>query len=129
MNDIDTPDYTASADTKVQNALHMKQQQQGRTGLCMVRIGSQHMVKLADGSKIYVEVLDRSRHRKAKCCARCLTCGVEFPTSDELIEAHPEEDIMARNNEQHIWGFYSSDLKDPKNPKSGSIGLLSSEPL
>jgi len=94
-----------------------------RLGLLKVPVGSAHMVKGKDGVGRYFDTADRSRFPKAKTVCRCLTCNKDFPTEDALIEAHPSEAVLVRQNEKHVYGFWSDDpmTKDSEAP----IGLLS----
>lgn len=84
-----------------------------RYGLMKVRIGTNHVVRCADGIKRQFEVKDLSRHPKIKTIAVCFHCAKEWKNEAELVAAHPDEEIMQRQQEQHLYGLWNDEPTAP----------------
>lgn len=106
-----------------------------RYGLMMARIGTNHVIKNSDGVVRQFKVRDKSRHPTAKCVAVCLHCNQKFQTVEDLIADHPDEAILRKQQEKHVYVFWSEDPvdkteKSDKDKKLGFdkiLGLLSTE--
>lgn len=108
-----------------------------RYGLIKIRIGSTHMVKGPDGKKRYYVVVDKSRHLSLNAVCVCFECKQTWSTEEELKAAHPEEREMRKNEEKHVYGWWSEEIDAEKPEKTNGkkksdgpdpdrfIGLLS----
>ena len=106
----------------------VQQTKKPRYGLMMARIGSNHNIKLADGIVRSYKVKDKTRHPKVKCVALCLGCNKKHATLEELIADHPDEVILRRQEEKHVYAFWSDDPIDAKDKDPAKVvGLLSTE--
>ena len=97
-----------------------------RFGTFKIRIGSNHVIKGPDGIKRQFTTLDISRHPEVKTIAVCLKCGEKYETEEALLAAHPENRVLAKNEESHPYGWWSDDVKEG-GKKKDVIGLLSDE--
>jgi hypothetical protein len=106
-----------------------------RAGIMKAIIGSNHTVKGADGRVRNFVVREYSQYPKAKVIARCLYCRKDWPTADELFEAHPGHNVMLKQGEAHVIALWSEDPLEAPDPnvKGGKvdpgkvIGFLSDE--
>lgn len=80
-----------------------------RFGLMMARIGSSHTIKNPDGVVRQFKVRDKSRYPKAECVVVCLKCNKEFLSVEELIADHADERILKKQQEKHVYVFWSED--------------------
>jgi hypothetical protein len=78
-----------------------------------LRIGTNHVVRCPDKVIRQYKVRDKRLHPYAKTVAICLFCKEQWPTEQELLAAHPETNIMVKQEEPHVWGYWSD---DPVNP-------------
>lgn len=111
-----------------------------RTGLFKALIGSRHIIKGPDGKNRSFTVKEKMRHSRAKMVCVCLLCKKTWPDEAELIAAHPETTTMRKQEEAHVYAWWSEDAivpvevkadKDTKKPLDpmNIIGLLSDEEL
>lgn len=94
-----------------------------RLGLMKVRVAARFLVRRPKAAPAVHEVRDARRHAKAVAKCHCLTCGKDYESEDQMVTAHPSQDVMERQREAHVWGFWSDD----KLPDGGVLGLLSDE--
>lgn len=110
----------------------LKQERKPRYGTIKVKIDSNHIIKGPDGVNRQYKVKDISRHPGVKTACICLKCGKAWPTESEMKADHADEQILVRQSEAHIYGWWSEDPAEPtadKKPKDLAkvIGLLSDE--
>lgn len=99
-----------------------------RFGLMMVRIGSTHNIKSPDGIVRVYKVKDKTRHMKAKCVAVCLFCQKKWDTVEDLVSAHPETYIMVKQEEKHVYAYWSDEPIDKADKDPAKVlGFLSTE--
>ncbi len=113
-------------------------------GITKAKHGTNHPMRGTDGVVTMVPVRDRSRYPHAKvrhiCLnAICMAAGRKWTSLESLIAEHPEQKIMARQEETHVVAMWSDDPlvavapkakgdKDAPEPPPGEpIGLLSDE--
>jgi hypothetical protein len=97
MNGHSQPDYT-SHNRRI------------RYGLMRILVGSTHVIVGPDGKHRQFAVLDRARHRSAKCVAVCLGCNRTWATVEELIAAHPSATEMVKSEAKHPYGWWCDEL-------------------
>lgn len=99
-----------------------------RFGLVPLKIGADLIIKGKDNVRRQFRALDYKRFAKVKAVLRCFTCKTDYPDLDELHAAHPDHAAMARDEETHLFAYWSDEqqTKDSKDP-SNVYGLLSNE--
>lgn len=109
-----------------------------RYGTFKIKIGSNHIIKTQDGIQRQFKVRDKSRHPKANVVCVCLYCKKTFADEETLLSEHPENRILEKQEEAHVYGWWSDDPIEPSTDekqnklavKSGKVlGLLSDEEL
>ena len=112
-----------------------------RLGLMKARIGSRHVIKGPDGVARSCTVREKIRFSKVATTCVCLSCKKTFETEEELIEAHPDTQVMRKQEESHVYAWWSVDPvvkavePETKDPKAKAppidwgkiVGLLSDE--
>ena len=71
------------------------------------------MIRAKGGELVQVTVLDKARHSGAKTVCRCLFCRQDWASVEEMLIAHDEK-VMARQQEKHVWFWWSNDTCDPQ---------------
>lgn len=102
---------------------------QRRLGLIKLRIGAALTVRGADGQARQFTTRDKRRHPDVKAACRCFNCGVTYPSEKALIAAHPETAIMVRQQEVHLYAWWSDEPSDKDDASNAGkvLGLLSDE--
>jgi hypothetical protein len=113
-----------------------------RFGLIKVFIGSDHVIKGPDGLNRQFKVRDKSKFPKVECQCVCLTCNKAFEDEETLLAEHPENRIMTKQQEKHVYAWWSTkpviaavaDVKAEKDKKvvvdyTNIIGLMSDEEM
>ncbi len=106
-----------------------------RYGTMKIRIGSNHVVSGPDGIKRQFQTRDISRFAsKAKYVCVCFRCNKQWENEAALLMDHPENRILEKQEEEHVYGFWSLVYTDFTEPKKGEtidytriIGLMSDE--
>ncbi len=75
------------------------------TGTHKARAGSNHVVKGKDGVGKQMPILDKTRKLGLKGTCLCLTCGLEESSEAKLLAAHPDESILRRQDECHVYAW------------------------
>ena len=119
------PGVVAPRHTAPVNAL------QKRAGLIRMLSGSDHVITIAQKDAAPVGIVCRARarleHPKAKTVHICLNpgCAGKSWASFALMAAgHPEAHLMQKSGAIHVYGLWSEDPVDPKNPGAGVLGLI-----
>lgn len=106
-----------------------------KCGIMKALVGSTHLVKGVDGRTRSFIVRDMDAFPKAKTIARCLFCRKDWPTAEEMVEAHPSYAVMLKQNEPHVIVLWSDDPIETPDPNQKNakvdpgkvIGFLSDE--
>ena len=92
-----------------------------RFGLLPARVGMSHNLACRDGVTRLLSVKDRSRLKDdIGLIVKCLTCGIEALSVEELAQEHPTYAAMVKSEMVHIWAYVSEEgLQDfePSNPE------------
>ena len=102
-----------------------------RTGLIRMLSGSDHIITIEqkDAAPMGISCKARVRldHAKAKAKHICLHAGCmgkAWDTFALMAAAHPTPDVMAKHGAIHVYGLWSEDPVDAKNPGAGVLGLI-----
>jgi hypothetical protein len=85
-------------------------------------IGSNHVVKGADGKTRNFTVREYNQFPKAKVIARCLFCRKDWPDAEALFEAHPGHHVMVKQGEAHVIALWSDDPMPGSEPDPNQKG-------
>lgn len=105
----------------------LKQEKKARFGLIKVRIDSHHVLKSPDGRQRQFRVLDKRRYPKAKLTCVCLYCKKSWQDEETLLAEHPETYEMEKNEETHIYAFWSDDPLEPSSNEDKKIAAKEDE--
>lgn len=84
---------------------------QPRTGIMLARIGSQHMVRGANGEYRQHTTADLARHPGVATHAVCFAreCrGKTWATIEACVSEHPADEVMRRQGEVHVVALWSN---------------------
>lgn len=99
-----------------------------RFGCVKILIDTRHNVKGPDGQIRCFQVRDKSRlSESTKLTAVCLKCNKTYKSVDDLLRTHPSEQVMRKQEETHLYGWWSDDIADKEKPESPTnvVGLVS----
>jgi hypothetical protein len=104
---------------------------QKRAGLIRMLSGSDHLIPIQpkDGAPTQIVCKARARleHPKAKTVHICLNSGCSgksWPSFALMAAGHPDAHLMAKSGAIHVYGLWSEDPVDAKNPGAGVLGLI-----
>lgn len=83
-----------------------------RYGLIKAYVGSNLVMRHADGVKREHAVLDHAHHPAAKGGFFCFACNRSWPTEELLRKDHPEQRKMVKQEEKHLYAFWSTDQQE-----------------
>ena len=102
-----------------------------RVGLIRMLSGSDHVITIEQKDAAPVGIVCKARARldvpKAKAVHICLNpgcAGKSWATFALMAAAHPTPDVMAKQGAIHVYGLWSEDPVDAKNPGAGVLGLI-----
>lgn len=103
-----------------------------RSGLVRMVADSSHLLMIrpskdAEPVGVYCQARDKRDAGKAKTVHICMhpSCsGKNWATFTLMAQAHPERVTMTARAEVHVYGLWSEDPVDPKDPTKGVIGLI-----
>lgn len=85
---------------------------QPRYGLMMARIDSNHVLRTPDGIERQYKVKNANRFPKANTVAICFFCKKQHATIEDLVADHPDEKVMRKQQERHVFALWSDDPLD-----------------
>jgi len=90
----------------------VQQSYKKRTGLLQVRVGSNHIVRCADGVKRQFEVKPLDAYPNASKVCVCLSTNTVYPTYAEMFAAQPSASELRKEETSIVWAYWSEDTEE-----------------